>query len=494
MTMEIIYGMPLILIIALSVIVLLVDAFTGKNKAIAYYFTILSLIVVGISAAFTINVSPEQLKIDTPITGDSIVFGGYAAFFDIIFCVAGLLTLFASKNYMLKEYEEYKEYYSLIMFAVAGMMFIAHAKNLLMIFIGIELMSIVFYVLAGFIRTRAVAVEAALKYFLLGSFATGFLLYGIAMIYGATSTLVLPQILDSIIQGNADITYIRIGFGLILVGLAFKTAAFPFHQWAPDVYHGAPSTSTGFMSTAGKAAALIAFIIVAKAVIPTTIAIESISTGSLEITKFSETARLIIAVIAGFTMIIGNISAVVQKNVKRMLAYSSVAHAGYLLMGIVANNQDGWAGIMFYATAYTFMQLGAFIIVGIIEDNNSRMDFDDYAGLYKSHPWYAALMAIFMFSLAGLPPFAGFPGKYMLFISVIESGYLWLTIVAVISTIISIYFYIGLVLTMYFKTSEHSLEIRDISSTKISLIISAIFIFILGILPNSLIDLAKSLF
>jgi NADH-quinone oxidoreductase subunit N len=492
--MEIIYGMPLFLIVALSVIVLLVDAFSGNNKVIAYYFSILSLLVVAISAAFTVNLTSQQLNFETPITGTSIVFGGYAAFFDIIFCVAGILTIFASKPYMTREFEEHKEYYSLIMFAVAGMMFISHSKSLLMIFIGVELMSIVFYVLSGFIRTRISSVESALKYFLLGSFATGFLLYGMAMLYGASGTLVLPEILNRIITGNADITYIRIGFGLILVGLAFKTAAFPFHQWAPDVYQGAATTSTGFMSTAGKAAALIAFIIVAKAIIPSSVDIDKISTGSLEIVKFSDTARMIIAVISAFTMVIGNISALVQKNVKRMLAYSSVAHAGYLLMGIVANNQDGWAGILFYSTAYMFMQLGAFVIVGIIEKNNERMDFSDYAGLRKNHPWIAALMAIFMFSLAGIPPFAGFPGKYMLFISVIESGYTWLTIVAVVSTIISMYFYIGLILQMYFKDNDNGLVVTDISSAKISLAVSVIFVFLLGILPNSLINLAKSLF
>ncbi|MDX9790562.1 MAG: NADH-quinone oxidoreductase subunit N [Candidatus Kapabacteria bacterium] len=494
MTNEIFYGMPLLLMMILSVVILLVDAFSGKNKQIAYYFSILSLLAVSISAAMTLfpDVAPENIS--TPLTGNSMVFGTYASFFDILFCVAGILTIFASRPYLQKESYEYKEYYSLIMFSVVGMMIIAHAKSLLMIFIGIELMSIVFYVLSGFIRTRITAVESALKYFLLGSFATGFLLYGMAMLYGASGTLILPEILSSIMSGNADMTYIRIGFALILIGLAFKTAAFPFHQWAPDVYHGAPTVSTGFMSTAGKAAALIAFIIVAKSIIPTNISITSVSDGSLLLSEFSETSRTIIAVIAALTMLIGNISAVVQKNVKRMLAYSSVAHAGYLLMGIVANNENGWSGIMFYATAYMFMQIGSFVIVGIIEKDNERMNFEDYSGLRKNHPWLAALMAIFMFSLAGIPPFAGFPGKYILFISAIESGFTWLTVVAVISSVISMYFYIGLVLYMYFKDNENGVTVNNISSAKISLAISVIFVFLLGIMPNTLINLAKQLF
>lgn len=494
MTNEIVYGMPLLLIMALSVVALLVDAFSGKNKIIAYYFSIFSLLAVAISAAFTIlpDVAPENIV--TSISGTSMVFGGYSAFFDIIFCVAGILTIFASRPYMKREFDEYKEYYSLILFAIVGMMIIAHSNSLLMIFIGIELMSIVFYILSGFIRTRVTAVESALKYFLLGSFAAGFLLYGMALLYGATGTIVLPEILNSIMNSSADMTYVRIGFALILVGLAFKTAAFPFHQWAPDVYHGAPTVSTAFMSTAGKAAALIAFIVVAKSVIPTDISISSISEGSLRLSEFSETARLIIAVISGLTMLVGNITALVQKDVKRMLAYSSVAHAGYLLMGIVANNENGWSGIMFYATAYMFMQIGSFVIVGVIENNNQRMNISDYSGLRKNHPWLAALMAIFMFSLAGLPPFAGFPGKYMLFIAAVESGYTWLTVVAVISTIISLYFYIGLVLQMYFKDSENEFVVNDISSAKITLAISVIFVFLLGIFPNSLIELARQLF
>lgn len=494
MSMEIIYGMPLFLIAALSVIVLLVDAFTGKNKAVAYYFSIISLLAVAVSAAISLNTNIPKSGFDTTITGNNITFGGYAAFFDIIFSLAGVMTIFASKPYMKREFKEYKEYYSLVMFAVAGMIMVSHANSMLMLFIGIELMSFSFYVLAGFIRTRITAVESSLKYFLLGSFASGFLVYGIAMIYGATGSMILPDILNKITTGNFDITYLKVGFALMLVGLAFKAAAFPFHQWAPDVYHGAPTVSTGFMSTAGKAAALIAFVIVAKSVLPVNISVESVTSGSLELSKFTDSARMVIAVISAITMLIGNISALVQKNVKRMLAYSSVAHAGYLLMGIVANNQDGWAGIMFYATAYLFMQIGSFVIVGIIEQNNERMNFDDYTGLRKNHPWIAALMAIFMFSLAGIPPFAGFPGKYMLFVAAVESGYTWLTIIAVISSVISMYFYIGLVLTMYFKDNENGLIITDISSAKIPLAISFVFVFLLGILPGSLIDLAKSLF
>ena len=494
MTNEVIYGMPLLLIMAFSVVILLIDAFTGKNKIIAYYFSIFSLLAVAFSAAITImpEVAPDEIV--TTLSGTSMLFGGYSAYFDILFCIAAILTIFASKPYMRREYGEYKEYYSLIMFAVAGMMMISHSNSLLMMFIGIELMSIVFYILSGFIRTRFSAVESALKYFLLGSFATGFLLYGMAMIYGATGTIVLPEILETIIAGKADMTYIRVGFSLMLIGLAFKTAAFPFHQWAPDVYQGAPTVSTAFMSTAGKAAALIAFILIAKSIIPTEIAISSISEGSLRLSEFSETARLVIAVISALTMLVGNITAVVQKNVKRMLAYSSVAHAGYLLMGIVSNNQNGWSGIMFYATAYLFMQIGAFVIVGVIEKNNERMNFEDYSGLRKNHPWLAALMAIFMFALAGIPPFAGFPGKYMLFISAIEAGYTWLTVVAVVSTIISMYFYIGLVLHMYFKDSNEPFVVTDISSAKITLAISVIFVFLLGIMPNSLIELARHLF
>ncbi len=498
MIQELIYGLPLTLIFIFAISVILVDAFSGKNKIVTFYYSIISLTLVGLAAIYTLTLPTGdlvKLAYEGTISKGMITFGGYAAFFDILFALAGILTIVASRPFLTREYGEYKEFYSLIVFTISGMMIIAHSNSMVTIFIGIEIMSITFYVLAGFIRTRLISVEAALKYFILGSFATGFLLYGMSLIYGATGSLQLNEIAAKVASGDVLNIYLQIGLALLIIGLSFKVAAFPFHQWAPDVYTGSPTVVTGFMSTAGKAAALVAFIIIAKSLIPTNFPAQLIDEKMLLIKEYASNATFIIAIISAATMLIGNITAIAQKNVKRMLAYSSVAHAGYLLMGIVANNENGFAGIIFYSTAYMFMQIGAFVIVGVLErDSDKFQQISDYAGLRKSHPYLAALMAVFMFSLAGIPPMAGFPGKYMLFTAAIHSGYTWLTIIAVISSIISMWFYIGLVLNMYFKEKEGEALVADVKSSHFTLAICLAGVFLLGILPSFLIDLAKSFF
>lgn len=484
---ELILMSPLLIIGIFSMVVLMFDAFFRENKALSFWTSILALLLAGASAVYVlINEKCLTSSIVTKelFSNGMINFGGYSPFFDIIFALAGIMTLLASRGFIQREYKEYNEYYAMMLFAITGAMLIAHSANMLTLFIGIELMSISFYVLAGYFRNSISSVEAAVKYFLLGAFATGFLLYGMAMIYGATGSLDLAEIRLAV--HSAEKVYLIIGLGLMIVGLCFKVAAFPFHQWAPDVYTGSPTVVTAFMSTAGKGAALIAFIIIARAVIVPSI-------DSIELQDGMQLAQLMIAIIAAATMLIGNITALVQKNVKRMLAYSSVAHAGYLLMGIVANNERGWTGIVFYITAYLFMQIGAFIVVSILERNEKNMELSDYAGLHKSHPALSAMMAIFMISLAGIPPFAGFFGKYYLFTSVMEAGFTWLTIIAVISSIISIYFYIGLIVYMYFKDSTAELQAKP-GLAGITLAISVAGVTLLGIFPSFLIELAKAMF
>lgn len=497
MNTELIIFSPVYLISALSILILLVDAFSKNNRSPVFIFAVLSLIITTAASAYSLfYVQNSQIAYDPAnwFSRGTLGYSGFSYVFDIVFSIAGILTLFAAKPYFKKEFDDYKEAYTLLLFAVNGMMIIAHSAHLLTLFIGIEIMSITFYVMAGFIRNRNKPVEAALKYFLLGAFSTGFLVYGIAMLYGATGTMDINAISSQIATGNVNSTFLMIGIGLMIVGLSFKIAAFPFHQWAPDVYSGAPTVYTGFMSTAGKAAAVVAFIIVGRAILPQTILVDAVNDKIVEIKSNINNAQMIIAVISAATMLVGNLSALAQKNVKRMLAYSSVAHAGYMLMGIVGNNPNGYNGIIFYSAAYMFMQIGAFLIVALLEKDDKFLNISDYKGLYKNHPWLAALMAIFMFSLAGIPPFAGFPGKYMLFIGAVNAGFTWLTIVAVISTIISIYFYIGLVLNMYFKEQDAELVVETNSATNFSLLISTLGVFILGILPFFLINITRNFF
>lgn len=494
---EFIIFSPVYLISIFAVLVLLADALSGKSKETVYFFSIVSLIITASAAIYSLIYTQTNQIIYSPtewFSYGTLSYTGYSYVFDIVFAIAGLLTIFAAKPFFKREFEDYKEVYSIILFAISGMIYISHASHLLTLFIGIEVMSIAFYVMAGFIRNKNKPVEAALKYFILGSFSTGFLIYGIAMLYGATGSMVIDEMAAKMILGDVNTTFMLLGTALIIIGLSFKIAAFPFHQWAPDVYTGAPTVYTGFMSTAGKAAAVVAFITVSRAIMPQVFSVDMLSEKLTGIKESIGDAQMIIAIISGATMLIGNLSALAQKNVKRMLAYSSVAHAGYMLMGIVAANDNGFNGIIFYSAAYMFMQIGAFVIVSVLENNDKFLQIDDYKGLYKTHPWLAALMAIFMFSLAGIPPFAGFPGKYMLFIGAVESGFTWLTLVAVVSTIISIYFYIGLILNMYFKESENQEVVAVSSGSNIALFFSTVGVFVLGILPFFLINITKNFF
>jgi NADH-quinone oxidoreductase subunit N len=342
--------------------------------------------------------------------------------------------------------------------------------------------------MAGFLRSQERSVESALKYFLLGAFASGFLVYGMALLYGATGSLDYVAIGMAVHHGTLHFpTLLAAGAVLVTIGLSFKVAAFPFHQWAPDVYEGAPTTVTAFMSTAGKAAAFSAFIPIIMQVMPLGVG------GGPAAAAYAPQLQLVLAIIAAITMLVGNISAVVQTNVKRMLAYSSIAHAGYLMMGLVSGTADGAAGILFYVTSYIFMQIGAFVIVGLIEKaDGTNVMLDDYRGLGKRQPLLAGLMAIFMFSLAGIPPLAGFFGKYLLFLSAIEAGFTWLTIVAVVSSVISVYFYLGMVVKMYFQESEGNSEAVSIGMAGITLAVATIAVVILGILPSLLLNIYRT--
>jgi len=471
---DFILAAPLVAMSFLSVVCIVVDALTPKSERLTFIFagfSLLGALLLTIPTFWYHGTSFQNM----------IIVGGYASFFDVIFLIGGLLTLFAGRPYIHRENFEHDEFYSLIMFSVAGMMVIGHSNNLLITFIGIEIMSVSFYILSGYFRTSIRSIESSLKYFLLGAFATGFLVFGIALLYGATGSLEFSVMHNAVVSGKLNFpNLLPIGIALLLIGLSFKAAAFPFHQWAPDVYEGAPTVVTAFMSTAGKAASLSALIPVVAALVPQT----------------NWKVGMVLAFISAATMLVGNISALVQSNVKRMLAYSSVAHAGYLLMGFVANNPTGMTGVLFYSAAYMFMQIGAFVIVSLLEkENDGNLQISDYVGLGKRNPVLAALMALFMFSLAGIPPMAGFFGKYYLFIAAIEAGYTWLTIVAVVSSMISVYFYIGLVVTMYFKDSTDTQE-QDSKPglAGVTLAISCAFVIILGLLPSLIEKLAHSFF
>jgi NADH-quinone oxidoreductase subunit N len=346
------------------------------------------------------------------------------------------------------------------------------------VFLGIELMSVSLYVLAGFMRTKKRANESALKYFLLGAFATGFLLYGIALIYGTSGTTDLLEIKAALPQISHNPLFL-IGCGLLVVAFSFKVAAVPFHMWAPDVYEGAPTPVSGFMSTGAKAAAFATFLLV------------FVRMFEIAGTSISQ----VIAIVAAASMIIGNVTAVAQTNVKRMLAYSSIAHAGYMLSGIAAANSEGETGILFYLIVYTFMNVGAFGIVSWIEhQDDTKLSFDDYAGLSARRPVVAALMSIFMFSLAGIPPFAGFFAKYYVFLSAVKADMTWLAIIGVMTSLISVYYYLRLVVLMYFRDGEGDIDQPVPFGSMFAVVVAAAFVVVLGIYPSLIVEITRGFF
>ncbi len=462
---------PLTIVSLTALVALLIDAFVPRSSKL-----LLWVAIAGLAAALATAL--VALPDRGYAYGGMVTVGGYASFLAVVFCISGILSMLFSAGYLSAHGIEKGEYYVLMLLAIAGMILMASAADLVMFFLGLELMSICFYVLAGFARSNLLSNEAGLKYFLLGAFATGFLLYGIALIYGSTGSTSIPVVIASAAGLSTEPLFL-IGLALLLIGLAFKVAAVPFHMWVPDVYEGAPTTVTGFMSTGGKAAAFSAFLIVFAPTVVGTIA----------------SLREVLAAIAVLSMVVGNVIAIAQTSVKRMLAYSSIAHAGYLLVGVVAGNAAGQNGVLFYLLAYTIMNVAAFGIVSILETREGKhLTFEEYEGLSTKQPLLAALMALFMFSLAGIPPFAGFFGKYYVFAGAVEAGYTWLAIVGVIMSVVSAYYYLRLSMVMYFREGVPGLTSSAPALAMVALVLSALGVIGLGLFPSTIVHLTLPLF
>ncbi|MBS1903028.1 MAG: NADH-quinone oxidoreductase subunit N [Bacteroidetes bacterium] len=474
--------LPLLVLTGTGFLVLLWDAFSKKPSRAPLTLTMLG--GVGAIAAAAANL----------MNSSSVAFGGlffsnsFTNFFTIIFSAAVILTSMLAERYLQGKEVITGEFSALLIFSAVGMVMLASGANLIVTFLGLETMSVSFYVLAGLYRTEARSNEASLKYFLLGAFATGFFLYGIALIYGCTGTMSLVDIRGTMAATGAqpriaspDSTLLLLGSVLLIVGLAFKVAAFPFHQWAPDVYEGSPSIVSGFMSTAGKTAAFASFaLIFGYALIP-----NGHPHGGME------KVQMILAILAALSMLYGNIVAIAQTKIKRMLAYSSVAHAGYLLLGVTALNANGQKGIAVYSAVYTLMQIGAFGVVSYLErEDGVGLELADYAGLSKRRPYLALLMSILMFSLAGIPPFAGFFGKYYLFMAALDAGMTWVVIVGVISSIIASFFYLRVIVQMYFTEPKHVTEPakEGFSFPMIAVGLAVVALLVFGLQPSLLLQ------
>ena len=417
---------------------------------------------------------------DHPTTSfDLVAADKFGLFVTWILIVAGLLSLAISGPTVDRERLPAGEYYALMLFATAGMMLMATATDLLLIFLALEVMSLAVYVLTGIRRTSPVATEAAFKYFLLGAFSSAFFLYGIAFTYGLTGSTRLDRIASFIsAQAASPTPMLLLAVGLVLVGFAFKVAAVPFHMWTPDAYEGAPPAVTGFMSTGVKAAAFAAFVrVFLSAFAP-----------------LRGSWADIIWAIAAATMIVGTVVGVAQSNVKRMLAYSSIGHGGYLLVALLAGNDIGKGAVLFYLLTYAVTNIGAFGVIALLERTDRPNDqVTDYAGLWSSHPALATLMTIFLLSLGGFPPMAGFIAKWYVFSAAVKAGYTTLAIIGVLTSVVSVFFYLRIVVMMYMTPDDSPQPVPAVPRMAgAALIVSAILIFYLGILPTRVLDWAAS--
>ncbi|MBX3025023.1 NADH-quinone oxidoreductase subunit N [bacterium] len=466
--------LPLIpgLVIAVTAMVVLVaDLFMeGPDREGLGWLGMIGLGIAGIAAALLWSSNATGF-------GGSFVLDRFAVFFTVVLCVIGILTLLMSMDYLGSIRVESGEYYVQFLLAVLGMVVMAQANDLIILFLGLELMSISVYVLAGIWRPELRSSEAALKYFLLGAFASGFLLFGIAMAYGAFGTVLLDPIASQLLHLSAEQRPLALAaVALLLIGFGFKVAAVPFHSWAPDVYEGAPTSVTALMAVGVKAAA---FAGLARVFLH--------ALGPLSVDWAA-----VVWLLAVLSMTIGNLAAIAQRNVKRMLAYSSIAHAGYLLVGLTAADTQGVGAVLFALMGYAMMTLGAFaVVIAVGRRGEPNEEIGDYAGLGFRYPFLGFCMTVFMLSLGGIPLFAGFTSKFFLFSAAIERGYVWLVVIAALNSVVSIYYYMAVLVQMYM--GEGGREVQGVAQRPYltaTLLVTSVMTIALGIFPGWLLRLA----
>ncbi|HVN91751.1 MAG TPA: NADH-quinone oxidoreductase subunit N [Candidatus Binataceae bacterium] len=465
---------PLIIIALGAMVVLLAGVrIKDEDSAGMGFLTLVTLLAALIGVLFTFGENRSSF-------GGALMIDDYAGFFEVAIIVATALTVAMSIQYAADAELAGAEYYGLMLFAVMGMMLMAAAGDLIIVFLGLETMSIAVYPMVGLLRREARSSEGAMKYFLLGAFSTGFLLYGIALIYGATGTIRLEPLRALLASNPVANTYLILGLGMILIGFGFKVAAVPFHMWTPDAYEGAPTPVTAFMAVGVKLAAFAAF---ARIFLVYLGPLSGYWTGALWL-------------VAVLTMTIGNVVALVQSNIKRMLAYSAIAHAGYVIVGMAAApTQSAGAALLYYLVAYAVTSLGAFAVVIALERIGEPALISDYRGLSVRYPGLAAAMTLFMLSLAGVPPLAGFVGKFYIFSAAVDAGLVWLVVIAVLNSVISAYYYIRVIVAIYMQ--EGDVAIKPLSARPgllLSVAVAAILVVLVGLMPQPYMTAATNAF
>ena len=466
--------LPEVLLTGWALLLLIIGAF-GKGPLASRVSGIISLIGSLSTLACVFCLKDANLDVFNKL----YTIDAYGTFFKAIFLIILTLVTFISLRYTKREKICSGEYYALLMFGVLGMMVMVSSHSFITIFIGLEVMSISIYILCALLRSNLKSVESSLKYFLLGAFATSFLLYGMALIYGSTGIIDVVELKQYLLmrQPFAHQMFI-IGLGLLIVGFGFKIASVPFHMWTPDVYEGAPTPITAYMATGVKAAAFGALVrVFYTALLPF---------GPLGWTN-------IIWIIAVLTMTVGNITALVQRDIKRMLAYSSIAHAGYILVAFITGDRELISSVLFYLLVYTFMNIGAFTaVIALGRKGEENTDIDSYAGLGTRHPFIALCMSIFLLSLAGIPPLAGFAGKFYVFSAAIKAQYYWLAIIGVLNSVVAVYYYLRVMMYMYFKDPLRELGSIDIAPQySITMLICVWALIHMGVFPRMFLMLAE---
>lgn len=468
--------LPEIILAGFAILVMLFESLVpaGRKRALGW------LALAGVFAAgtaFTWSPPTAGLAFGGSIAGDN-----FSLFFIFLFLTIAALTLLGSMDYLERDNIQHGEYYALVLFATSGMCFMASSSDLIMIFIGLEISSLSTYVLAGFKRHDARSNESAMKYFLLGSFATAFLLYGIAFVYGLTGTTNLMDVRSRFATPGDWSMGALAALLLMFIGLAFKVSTVPFQIWTPDVYQGAPAPVTAFLSTGPKAAAFAVLVRVFLGAAGTS----------------GQSAFWLLWISAALTMTVGNFAALRQTNVKRMLAYSAIAHAGYVLVGLAAGmasgNSEAASSVLFYLAAYAFMNVGAFLLVAhLAGSNEQRTEISDFTGLGRSCPGVAAVLTVFMLSLSGIPATAGFFAKFYVFRASVHAGLIGLTIIAVLNSVVSVYYYLNVVVTMYMREGKPEATAPQMPLPLYAALAASLFaVFYLGLYPNHFLMLAIS--
>ena len=472
--------LPELIVIGTACLILVLDPILAAEKK-----DVLAWLTLG-ALAMCMGLTSAHLTGRTYAFSNLVVIDSYGAFWKLLLYIVTGLTVLLSLAYLKAERLSIGEYYGFILLALAGMMVMVSGADLLTIYLGTELMSLSLYVMAGLKRTEARSLEASAKYFVLGAFSSGVLLYGISLLFGLAGSTRLSVIADAIATQGTSNPLLSLALVLLAVGFGFKLAVVPFHMWTPDVYQGAPTSVTAFMAVASKAASFGAFL---------RVFVEGLGGASADWSS-------LFTIICQATLALGNLVAIVQTNIKRMLAYSSIAHAGYALIGVVVAGghsgegaSSGFASVLLYIAIYSFMTLGAFALVGMLrKEGQESENIEDYAGLAKREPLAAFFMLVFLVSLAGIPPTAGFIGKFYIFMAAVNGGMTWLAVVAVIFAAISAFYYLRIVMVMYMRESEGSAasQSRLETSPALSFVLACALagVVFLGLFPNSLWSLA----